>query len=143
MNINRAVNLEDVRKLAKRRLPKICFDFIEGGVDDEAGLVRNRGAFGRYALMPRYLVDVSNRDQSVSVFGQTFSSQCAEQILALQTGHRAMRGKTERELHDASIQHWTANLEPMPHAQPVHFDQRRARQVDLQIRVLDSLQQAC
>ena len=74
MKIDRAVNLEDVRKLAKRRLPKICFDFIEGGVDDEDGLVRNRDAFRHYALMPRYLVDVSKRDQSVQVFGQTFSS---------------------------------------------------------------------
>ena len=74
MNIDRAVNLEDVRKLAKRRLPKICFDFIEGGVDDEDGLVRNRDAFRRYALMPRYLVDVSKRDQSVQVFGHTFAS---------------------------------------------------------------------
>ncbi len=74
MRIDRAVNLDDIRKLAKRRLPKICFDFIEGGVDDEACLVRNREAFRRYALLPRYLVDVSKRDQSVPIFGHNFSS---------------------------------------------------------------------
>jgi (S)-mandelate dehydrogenase len=73
MKIDRAINLEDVRKLAKRRLPKICFDFIEGGVDDEVGLGRNRNAFQRYALMPRYLVDVSKRDQSVPLFGHTYA----------------------------------------------------------------------
>ena len=74
MKIDRAVNLEDIRKLAKKRLPKICFDFIEGGVDDEECLARNREAFSRYALLPRYLVDVSKRDQSVPLFGRTYAS---------------------------------------------------------------------
>ena len=35
------VNIEDLRKLAKKRLPKIAYDFIEGGPDDEVGLVSN------------------------------------------------------------------------------------------------------
>jgi (S)-mandelate dehydrogenase len=74
VTIDRAFNLEDVRKLAKKRLPRICFDFIEGGVDDEECLVRNREAFRRYALLPRYLVDVSKRDQSVALFGRSYSS---------------------------------------------------------------------
>ena len=73
MNIDRAVNLDDIRRLAKRYLPKIAFDFIEGGVDDEVCLRRNREAFERYSIVPRYLTDVSTRDQSVSVLGQTFA----------------------------------------------------------------------
>jgi L-lactate dehydrogenase (cytochrome)/(S)-mandelate dehydrogenase len=74
MVIDRAVNLEDVRRLAKRRLPRIAYDFIEGGVDGEECLERNRAAFGRHALLPRYLVDVSRRDQSVTLFGHTYKS---------------------------------------------------------------------
>src|SRR6185503_5772259 len=74
MTIARAVNLEDVRKLAKRRLPKIAYDYIEGGVDDETCLDRNREAFDRYMLVPRYLVDVMKRDQSVSLFGRSYAS---------------------------------------------------------------------
>ena len=39
------VNIEDLRKLAKKRLPRIAYDFIEGGTDDEGGLVTNEQAF--------------------------------------------------------------------------------------------------
>jgi (S)-mandelate dehydrogenase len=71
--IDAAINLDDLRKLAKRRLPKIAYDFIEGGLDDEDGLARNEDAFKRYPLVPRYGVDVTTRDQSTSVFGRTYS----------------------------------------------------------------------
>ena len=43
--IDAAINLDDLRKLAKRRLPKIAYDFIEGGLEDEDGLARNEDAF--------------------------------------------------------------------------------------------------
>ncbi len=68
------VNIEDLRKLAKKRLPKIAYDFIEGGTDDEVGLVTNESAFRKARLVPRYLVDVSVRDQSTMLFGRTYSS---------------------------------------------------------------------
>jgi (S)-mandelate dehydrogenase len=68
------VNIEDLRKLAKKRLPKIAYDFIEGGTDDETGLVTNEQAFRQACIVPRYLVDVSGRDQSTTLFGRTYSS---------------------------------------------------------------------
>jgi L-lactate dehydrogenase (cytochrome)/(S)-mandelate dehydrogenase len=68
------VNIEDLRKLAKKRLPKIAYDFIEGGTDDEVGLVTNEQAFRKARIVPRYLVDVSVRDQSTTLFGRTYSS---------------------------------------------------------------------
>lgn len=68
------VNIEDLRKLAKKRLPKIAYDFIEGGTDDETGLVTNEQAFRQARIVPRYLVDVSVRDQSTTLFGRTYSS---------------------------------------------------------------------
>ncbi|HEX3861224.1 MAG TPA: alpha-hydroxy acid oxidase [Stellaceae bacterium] len=74
MSVNDAVNIEDLHQLAKRRLPKIAFDFIEGGVEDERGIDRNRAAFQKHRLMPRYLVDVSKRDQSTTIFGRKYSS---------------------------------------------------------------------
>ncbi len=74
MRIADAVNLEDVRRMAKRRLPRIAYDFIEGGVEDERCLERNRESFARHTLMPRYMVDVDRRDQSVSLFGRSYSS---------------------------------------------------------------------
>ena len=74
MSLNGVVNIEDLHQLAKKRLPKIAFDFIEGGVEDERALERNRAAFNKHRLLPRYLVDVSKRDQSQTVFGRKFNS---------------------------------------------------------------------
>ena len=74
MRLKDAVNIEDLHQMAKRRLPKIAFDFIEGGLEDEHGLERNTSAFQKHRLLPRYLVDVSKRDQTRTIFGQTFSS---------------------------------------------------------------------
>ena len=74
MRIDQAVNIEDLHRMAKRRLPKIAFDFIEGGLEDERGLERNTSAFHKHRFLPRYLVDVSKRDQSASLFGRTYAS---------------------------------------------------------------------
>ncbi len=74
MKLDQAVNIEDLHRMAKRKLPKIIFDYIEGGVEDERGLARNEAAFHKHRLLPRYLVDVSKRDQSATVFGRTYSS---------------------------------------------------------------------
>ena len=74
MRLNDAINIEDLHRMAKRRLPKIAFDFIEGGLEDERGLERNTSAFHKHQLLPRYLVDVSNRDQSATLFGRTYAS---------------------------------------------------------------------
>lgn len=74
MRIEDCINLDDLRRVARRRLPKIIYDFIEGGVDDEDGLARNEDAFRRRALVPRYLVDVTSRDQGTELFGRRHAS---------------------------------------------------------------------
>ena len=68
-----AINLHDFRAMARRKLPQIAFDFIDGGADDELGMVRNREAFSDYQLLPRYLNDVTTRDQSTTLFGRKYS----------------------------------------------------------------------
>ena len=60
--------------MAKRHLPRIAFDYIEGGVDDEQGLDHNRAAFDRHRLIPRYLVDVSARPQTTRLFGRAYAA---------------------------------------------------------------------
>ena len=74
MSLKNVVNIEDLHQAARRRLPKIAFDFIEGGVEDERALETNRAAFHKHKLLPRYLVDVSKRDQSQTIFGRKFNS---------------------------------------------------------------------
>jgi L-lactate dehydrogenase (cytochrome)/(S)-mandelate dehydrogenase len=71
--LDAAINFEDLRKLAKRRLPRIAYDFIEGGLEDEHGLARNEEAFRRCQLVPRYGIDVRTIDQNTTLFGRTYS----------------------------------------------------------------------
>ncbi|SDD74149.1 alpha-hydroxy acid oxidase [Paraburkholderia lycopersici] len=74
MKVHKALSIDDLRKLAKARLPKVIFDYLEGGAEDEACLDSNAAAFARHKFIPRYLVDISRRDQSVNLFGQTYAS---------------------------------------------------------------------
>ena len=73
MGLEHAINIDDLRKLAKRRLPKIAYDFIEGGLEDERGIARNESAFAGFDLVPRYGIDVSACDQSTMLFGRTYA----------------------------------------------------------------------
>lgn len=61
---------ETFRRRARAALPRMIFDYLEGGADGELGLKRNRDAFRRIALKPRRLVDVSARDPSTTLFGR-------------------------------------------------------------------------
>ena len=72
--IDSAINIDDLKRLAKRKLPKIIFDFIEGGVEDEVGLRTNAGAFRDLRLVPRYYVDTAKREQRATLLGQSFAS---------------------------------------------------------------------
>jgi (S)-mandelate dehydrogenase len=66
-NLARAVNIEDLRVLAKRRLPHAIFDFFDGGAEDEVTLRENRAAFERVKLLPRVLVNVAEVDTRVNL----------------------------------------------------------------------------
>jgi L-lactate dehydrogenase (cytochrome) len=68
------LTVEDWRRAARRRLPRAVFDFVDGGAGDEVTLRRNRAAFDRLLFNPRVLVDVSKRDQAVTVLGQRVES---------------------------------------------------------------------
>ena len=68
--VDRAINIDDLRRLAQRRLPRPIFDYIDGGADDEAALAENAGAFGRYQIVPDVLTDVSTLHTETRLFGQ-------------------------------------------------------------------------
>jgi len=67
--LERAVNIEDLRRLARARLPRSVFDFFDGGAEDETTLRGNRAAFERLRLLPKVLVDVRKVDTGVDLFG--------------------------------------------------------------------------
>jgi (S)-mandelate dehydrogenase len=64
-------NYDAWRKRARRRLPRVAFDFIDGGADDEVTLRRNRAAFEELSLVPRVLRGVEEASAAVDLFGQS------------------------------------------------------------------------
>lgn len=69
-DLSRAWNIEDLRLLAKKRLPRAVFEFFDGGAEDEVTLRANREAFERVRLLPKMLVDVSEVDTQTELFGK-------------------------------------------------------------------------
>lgn len=74
MNPSKIVNIADMREAARRRLPKVVFDYMDGAAEDEVGKARNASGFRDITVTPRYLVDVAERSQKTEIFGQTFAS---------------------------------------------------------------------
>ena len=61
---------EDARQAARRRLPRMLFDFIDGGAGEERATRRNREALARIALAPRVLVNVESRRIACDLLGR-------------------------------------------------------------------------
>jgi L-lactate dehydrogenase (cytochrome) len=66
----RALTIEDLRRIAKRRTPKPAFDYTDGAADREVSLARARQAFADVEFHPAILRDVSTVDVSREVLGQ-------------------------------------------------------------------------
>lgn len=74
VNYREAYNIEDLRRIAAARLPRIAYDFLERGAEEEVTLAANRAAFERMRFQPRTLVDVSKRSQKTTLWGKTFDA---------------------------------------------------------------------
>ena len=61
--LDKALNIEDLRKIARRKLPKPLFNYIDGGADDESNVCGNAHAYDAVKLVPEYLVDVADVDE--------------------------------------------------------------------------------
>ncbi|HZY14956.1 MAG TPA: alpha-hydroxy acid oxidase [Beijerinckiaceae bacterium] len=72
--VERALSIEDLRALARRRAPRIAFDYVDGGAESECGLARNSRAFDALTLVPNYLVDVTQRSAATRVFGVDYAA---------------------------------------------------------------------
>jgi isopentenyl diphosphate isomerase/L-lactate dehydrogenase-like FMN-dependent dehydrogenase len=71
--LDRAFSIADLRELARKRLPRLVFDFIDGGAGDEKTLRENRRAFAHWLLMPRVGIDVSERSLATEILGRPSS----------------------------------------------------------------------
>jgi L-lactate dehydrogenase (cytochrome) len=66
----RTADVEDLRAISRRRLPRGVFDYIDGAAEDEITLGRNSSAFREIGFRPRVLRDVSAVDTSTTVLGR-------------------------------------------------------------------------
>src|SRR5712675_2463360 len=69
----RVLNIEDLRRAAKRRLPRVVFDYIDGGAEDEWTLRENCRAFEAVTFRPRNAISVPNCDLRTQVLGAELS----------------------------------------------------------------------
>jgi L-lactate dehydrogenase (cytochrome) len=95
MRLRDCHNFHDFRKLAKRRLPRPIFDYIDGAADEEATYRRNTASFDGCDLVPNVLRGVETVDISVTVMGQKlampfYCSPTALQRLFHHQGERAV-----------------------------------------------------
>ena len=65
----RAVNIADLRRAARRRLPRVVFDYIDGGADGEVTLRENCRVFDDVAFRPRSAVAIPHVDLRTTVLG--------------------------------------------------------------------------
>lgn len=69
--LSTAANVDDLRAIAKRRLPAGVFDYIDGAAEDELAMARNASRFSDRTLVPRVLRDVTEIDASTTILGQS------------------------------------------------------------------------
>ncbi len=65
-----AYNIWDLRKQARRRVPRVLFDFVDRGAEDDVATAVNRAALDRLKLTPRVAIDVSRRSSTTTLFGK-------------------------------------------------------------------------
>jgi L-lactate dehydrogenase (cytochrome) len=68
--LDRGVSVADLRAMARRRLPRGVFDYIDGGAEDERTLAANVEAYARTTFRPRVLRDVGEVDPSTTLLGR-------------------------------------------------------------------------
>ncbi|MBV8573584.1 MAG: alpha-hydroxy-acid oxidizing protein, partial [Acetobacteraceae bacterium] len=68
--VDRAFSIADLRLLARNRLPRLVFDFIDGGAGDEGTRRENSRVFEDWTLMPRVGIDVSERSLAATILGR-------------------------------------------------------------------------
>ena len=101
MRLKHCHNIEDFRRLARRRLPSAIFHYIDGAADDESTYRRNTAAYDECDLIPNILSGVENIDLSTTIMGKRvdlplFLSPTALQRLFHHDGERAVARAAEQ-----------------------------------------------
>lgn len=90
----RPANVADYRELARRRIPKVLFDYVDGGAFSEATLRANSADFQKVHLRQRVLVDVSKVSLKTEVLGQELAMPTVLSPIGM-AGMYARRGEVQ------------------------------------------------
>ncbi|MEM8893175.1 MAG: alpha-hydroxy acid oxidase [Bacteroidota bacterium] len=66
--------VNDLRRLAKTRIPKFAFEYLDGGCNDDVNLEKNTEDIRKIELEPRYIIDREPVDLTTTLFGETYSA---------------------------------------------------------------------
>ena len=98
------VTASDYRRLARKRLPRFLFDYIDGGASREETMAANQRDFGRWRLRQRVMCDVSSVDTGANIGGRQMSMPLALAPIGM-AGMMARRGEVlgARAAEDAGV----------------------------------------
>ena len=71
--LDASYSVDDLRRAARRLIPRPVFDYVDGGADAEIAMAGNEAAFRRWRFQPRLLVDVARVSTGTSLFGRDVS----------------------------------------------------------------------
>ncbi|MCX2477954.1 alpha-hydroxy acid oxidase [Pedobacter sp. MC2016-15] len=77
-------SIGDLKKKAKKRIPKFAFDYLEGGCNEEVNLSKNERDFHDVELMPQYLQNYAGVDTSAELFGHRYDAPFGISPIGLQ-----------------------------------------------------------
>ena len=90
--VDELINAFEFEEVARKRLPETLYDHIAGGTGAERTLRRNREFFERITFRPRVLVDVSEMDLSLDLFGDKLFAPI---LVGPTAGHRRLHAAAE------------------------------------------------
>ncbi len=93
------MNIDDLRRAARRRAHKMVFDYIDGAAGDEITLANNNAAFSDYSFLFKTLVGVDDIDLSTSLLGQKLD---APFLTSPAAGNRLFHTEGERAVTRAA-----------------------------------------
>ena len=109
--VQRCGNIAELRAAARRGVPKVMFDFVDGAANDEVTSRRNREDFADLEILPRMLVDVSAVDIRTTVLGQPVDVPLVGAPMGLNgLVHHHGEAGIARAMHDAGTIHALAAM---------------------------------
>jgi len=81
---NRYPSVEDLRKLAKKRIPKFAFEYLDGGCNEDVNIKKNTERIRKIELKPEYLIDYKTTSLKTEIFGKNYDAPFGISPIGLQ-----------------------------------------------------------